>query len=146
MPYVFGFSYFRGFGVGGVGRVGWLPKSTCSIGATMKRARVTLPSPDWICPFQTRQLWGSFFPFLGGKSGNKLKNRKFKKPYIKVVWDSCLWDSGRWDGWGIILGWIPFFFASFGRAKRRKHYVCLLFYQYWTWAQKSQWFRHLFEK
>ena len=35
---------------------------------------------------------------------------KFKKPYIKVVWDSCLWDSGRWDGLEIILGLIlPFF-------------------------------------
>ena len=93
-----------------------------------------------------RQLWGSFFPFLGREISQKVKNRKIKKPYMKVVWDSCLWDSGRWDGCGIILGWIPFFFASFGRAKRRKHYVCLLFYQYWTWAQKSQWSRHLFEK
>ena len=58
------------------------------------------------------QLWGSFFTFLGGEIRQKLKNRKFKKPYIKVVWDSCLWDSGRWDGWGIILGWIPPFFRD----------------------------------
>ena len=32
---------------------------------------------------------------------------KFKKPYIKVVRDSCLWDSGRWEGWEIILELIP---------------------------------------
>ena len=38
------------------------------------------------------------------------------------------------------------FFATFGRTKRRKHYLCLLFCQYWTWAQKNQWSRHLFEK
>ena len=37
---------------------------------------------------------------------------KFKKPYIKVVWDSCLWDSGRWGGWKIILGLIPPFFRD----------------------------------
>ena len=64
-----------------------------------------------------RQLWGSFFPFLGWKIWQKLKNRKFKKPYIKVVWDSCLWDSGRWDGWGIILGWIPPFFRDIWSRK-----------------------------
>jgi hypothetical protein len=56
------------------------------------------------CP---RQLWGSFFPFLDGKIRQKLKNRTFKKPYIKVVRDSCLWDSGRWEWWGIIMGLIP---------------------------------------
>ena len=33
-----------------------------------------------------------------------------------------------------------------GPTKRRKHYLCLLFSQYWTWAEKSQWSRHLFEK
>ena len=53
---------------------------------------------------------------------------------------------GRWDGWEILLGLIPFFFATFGRTKRRKHYFCLLFSQYWTWAEKSQWSRHLFDK
>ena len=37
---------------------------------------------------------------------------KFKKPYIKVVRDSCLWDSGRWEGWEIILGLIPHFFRD----------------------------------
>ena len=38
------------------------------------------------------------------------------------------------------------FFATFGRTNRRKHYFCLLFFQYWTWAKKNQWSRHLFEK
>ena len=44
--------------------------------------------------------------------------------------------------------WIEFrlFFATFGRTKRRKHYFCLLFSQYWTWAEKNQWSRHLFGK
>ena len=40
----------------------------------------------------------------------------------------------------------PLFLATSGPAKRRKHYFCLLFSQYWTWAEKSQWSRHLFEK
>ena len=39
-----------------------------------------------------------------------------------------------------------FFFATFGRTKRRKHYFRLLFSQYWTWVQKKQWSRHLPEK
>ena len=38
------------------------------------------------------------------------------------------------------------FLATFGPAKRRKHYSCLLFSQYWTWAEKNQWSRHLFGK
>ena len=38
------------------------------------------------------------------------------------------------------------FLATSGPTKRRKHYLCLLFSQYWTWAEKSQWSRHLFEK
>ena len=67
-----------------------------------------------------------------------MKHRKFKKPYIKEVWDSSKWDSGRWDGWGIILGLIPLFFATSGPTKRRKHYVRLLFSQYWTGVQKNQ--------
>ena len=29
-----------------------------------------------------------------------------------------------------MIGWIPFFFATSGPTKRRKHYVCLLFFQY----------------
>ena len=40
----------------------------------------------------------------------------------------------------------PLFLATSGPTKRRKHYFCLLFSQYWTWAEKSQWSRHLFEK
>ena len=40
-----------------------------------------------------------------------MENRKIKKPYIKVVRDSCLWDSGRWEWWEIILGWIPVKFS-----------------------------------
>ena len=47
-----------------------------------------------------------------GKTGQKPKNRKFKKPYIKEVWGLKKWDSGRWDGWGIILGFIPPFFGD----------------------------------
>jgi hypothetical protein len=42
----------------------------------------------------------------------KVKNRKFKKPYIKMVLDSKKWDSDRWDGWEIILGSIPHFFRG----------------------------------
>ena len=40
----------------------------------------------------------------------------------------------------------PLFFATSGPTKRRKHYFWLLFSQYWTWAEKNQWSRHLFEK
>ena len=40
----------------------------------------------------------------------------------------------------------PLFFATSGPTKRRKHYLCLLFSQYWTWAEKCQWSRHLFDK
>ena len=40
----------------------------------------------------------------------------------------------------------PLFLATSGPTKRRKHYFWLLFSQYWTWAEKSQWSRHLFEK
>ena len=40
----------------------------------------------------------------------------------------------------------PLFLATSGPTKRRKHSFCLLFCQYWTWAEKSQWSRHLFEK
>ena len=40
----------------------------------------------------------------------------------------------------------PFFLVTSGPTKRRKHYFCLLFSQYWTWAEKKQWSRHLFEK
>ena len=40
----------------------------------------------------------------------------------------------------------PLLLATSGPAKRRKHYFCLSFSQYWTWAEKSQWSRHLFEK
>ena len=42
-----------------------------------------------------------------------------------MVLDSKKWDSGRWDGWEIILGFIPLFFATSGRTKRREHYFCL---------------------
>ena len=37
------------------------------------------------------------------KTGQKLKNRKFKKPYIKVVREASKWDSGRWEWLEIIL-------------------------------------------
>ncbi len=50
-----------------------------------------------------------FMPFfILTKTLNKLK---IKKPYIKLVRDSCLWDSGRWEWWEIILGWIPVKFS-----------------------------------
>ena len=47
-----------------------------------------------------------------GKTGQKTKNRKFKKPYINELWGLEKWDSGRWDGWGIILGLISPFFGD----------------------------------
>ena len=31
----------------------------------------------------------------------------------------------------------PLFFATSGPTKRRKHYCCLLFSQYWTWSNKK---------
>ena len=62
---------------------------------------------------------------IGVQKAKKTKNRKFKKPYIKLVLDSKKWDSDRWDGWEIILGFIPPFFPDPGPAKRREHYfVC----------------------
>ena len=40
----------------------------------------------------------------------------------------------------------PLFFATSGPTNRRKHYLCLLFSQYWTWAETNQWSRHLFDR
>ena len=36
----------------------------------------------------------------------------------------------------------PPFFATSGPTKRRKHYCCLLFSQYWAGVEKSKWSRH----
>ena len=67
-------------------------------------------------------FWWMTVPYVGGRNkpiGETLNTPpqnpeadKFKKPYIKVVRDSCLWDSGRWDGWELILGLIPPFFRD----------------------------------
>ena len=60
----------------------------------------------------------------------KLKNRKFKKPYIKVVRDSCLWDFGRWEWREIILELIPLEFHRIWSHKTQETCIFLLFSQY----------------
>ena len=40
----------------------------------------------------------------------------------------------------------PLFFATSGPTKRRKHYFCLLFSQYWVGVEKSQCSRHFSKK
>ena len=53
----------------------------------------------------------------------KTENRKIKKPYIKVVRDSCLWDSGTWDRWERILDSSTLFFVTSDLTKPQKHYM-----------------------
>ena len=62
---------------------------------------------NWI--FARRPRWPRFVAILSRplSANTRMKNRKIKKPYIKVVRDSCLWVSGRWEWWEIILGWVP---------------------------------------
>ena len=72
---------------------------------------------EWEPKRQPREPWGpgtigspingSFRVNKLEKLVKKLKNREFRKPYIKVVRDSCLWDSGRWEWWEIIPELIP---------------------------------------
>ena len=40
----------------------------------------------------------------------------------------------------------PIFFATSGPTKRRKHYLCLLFSQYWVGVEKHQCSRHFSKK
>ena len=71
------------------------------------------------------------------KTGQKMKNRKFKKPYIKVVRDSCLWDSGRWEWWGIILELIPPYYRDIWPYKTSETLIFFLFSQYWGGVQEK---------
>ena len=71
-----------------------------------------------------------------------MENRKIKKPYIKVVRDSCLWDYGRWECWGIIRDSSPFFFATSGPTKPRKHLFSFYFLNIGPGSKKKKWSPH----
>ena len=83
---------------------------------------------------QKRALEGS----ERAKTVEKLKNRKIKKPYIKVVRDECLWDSGRWEWWEISLELIPPYYRDIWPYKTSETLIFLLFSQYWGRSKKSQ--------
>ena len=66
-----------------------------------------------------------------------MKNREIKKPYIKVVRDSCLWDSDRWEGWGIIMGLIPPYYRDIWSHKTSETLIFFLFPQYFHGGQQK---------
>ena len=81
-----------------------------------------------------------------GKTAQKPKNRKFKKPYIKELWGLKKWDSGRWDGWGIILGFIPPFFGDIWSHITSETLFLVVIFSILDFSKTTQWSRHLFEK
>ena len=62
------------------------------------------------------------------------ENRKFKKPYIKLVRDFFLWDFGRWEGWEIILGWIPTNCRGIWSYQNLKNMIVLPFFSISPWG------------
>ena len=67
----------------------------------------------------------------------KVKNRKIRKPYIKVVCDEQKWDSGRWDGWQIILGLIPPFFRDSWSHKTSEKLFLFVIFSILDWGPKQ---------